>query len=201
MTISTTHCRPFRVGRLARRRDGARGFTLVEILIGATIGSMVLAGVLTTFLMLGRSGANAAAYSVMESQSRRALEELSQDLRMASDVAWNSSTSITLLVPDNYVSTDPAQTNKVTYAYDSSTGYFYRRPGNTSSTSAVTNLIKNVSSFSYARFDRVDNASTSNVTTKRIQVSMIVRTASVTVVGATNNILSASFILRNKPVN
>ena len=174
-----------------------RGFTLVEIMIGAVLGSMVLAAVLTTFLMLGRSGANAANYSVMESQSRRALEELSQDLRMASDVSWNSSTSVTLLVPDNYASTS----NMVTYAYNSTTKEFYRRPGNTSSTSTATTLIKNVSSFSYARYDRVDNVSTSNVTTKRIQLSMIVRTANVTVVGATNNILSASFILRNKPVN
>jgi Tfp pilus assembly protein PilW len=166
-------------------------------MIGAVLGSMVLAAVLTTFLMLGRSGANAANYSVMEAQSRRALEELSQDLRMASDVAWNSSTSLTLLVPDNYTS----NSNQVTYAYDSTTKEFYRRPGNASSTATKTTLIKNVSTFSYARYDRVDNVSTSNVTTKRIQLSMIVRTADVTVVGATNNILSASFILRNKPVN
>jgi prepilin-type N-terminal cleavage/methylation domain-containing protein len=187
MIISTTRS----------KARGVRGFTLVEIMIGSVLGSMVLAAVLTTFLMLGRSGANAAAYSVMESESRRALEELSQDLRMASDVTWNSSTSITLLVPDNYTSDG----NRVTYAWDSTTKYFYRRPGTTTSTSAVTNLIKNVSSFVYTRYDRVDNASSSNVTTKRIQLSMIVRTANVTVVGATNNILSASFILRNKPVN
>jgi prepilin-type N-terminal cleavage/methylation domain-containing protein len=191
MTISTIHSK-------ARR---ARGFTLVEIMIGAVLGSMVLAAVLTTFLMLGRSGANASAYSVMESQSRRALEELSQDLRMASDVTWNSSTSITLLVPDNYTSADTTHNNRVTYAYDTATKEFYRRPGTTTSTSTRTNLIKNVSTFSYSRYDRVDNPSTSNVTTKRIQLSMVVRTANVTVVGATNNILSASFILRNKPVN
>ena len=191
MIISTIHSKAGRT----------RGFTLVEIMIGAVLGSMVLAAVLTTFLMLGRSGANAAAYSVMESQSRRALEELSQDLRMASDVTWNSATSITLLVPDNYLSVDPLHNNRVTYAYDSTTKYFYRRPGTPTSTSTQTDLIKNVSSFSYSRYDRVDNPSTSNVTTKRIQLSMVVRTANVTVVGATNNILSASFILRNKPVN
>lgn len=190
-----------RMPKPLRRRRRQGGFTLVEIMIGSTIGSMVLAGVLTTFLMLGRSGANAAAYSVMEAQSRRALEELSQDLRMASDVTWNSTSSITLLVPDNYTSADATQNNRVTYAWDSTTKYFYRRPGTSTSTSEATNLIKNVSSFSYSRFDRVDNVSTSNVTTKRIQLSMVVRTANVTVVGATNNILSASFILRNKPVN
>ncbi len=37
-----------------------RGFTLVEVMIAATLGTFVLAGVLSTFLMLGRSGANVA---------------------------------------------------------------------------------------------------------------------------------------------
>ncbi|MEO5960972.1 MAG: type II secretion system protein, partial [Opitutaceae bacterium] len=42
-----------------------RGFTLVEVLIAATISAVVLAGVLTSFLMMGRSGYNASNYSVM----------------------------------------------------------------------------------------------------------------------------------------
>ena len=191
MTISTTRC----------KRQARRGFTIAELMIGATLGSMILAAVMSTFLMLGRSGANAAAYSTMETQSRRALEELSQDLRMASDVVWNSSTSLTLIVPDNYLSADVTQNNRVTYAYDATTKTFYRMPGPSTATNAQTTLIRNVASFTYARFDRVDNPSTANVTTKRIQVSMVVRTAQATVAAATNTILSASFILRNKPVN
>lgn len=191
MTFSTT--------RSNRRRQ--RGFTLVEILVGATLGSVVLSAVLGTFLMLGRSGANVANYAVMETQSRRAIEELSQDLRMASDVTWNSTTSITLVVPDNYISTDPLETNRVTYAFDTATGVFFRKPGRAATSGTKTTLIRNVSSFTYARFDRVDNPSTADVTTKRIQVSMLVRTRTATVVAATNTILSASFILRNKPVN
>jgi prepilin-type N-terminal cleavage/methylation domain-containing protein len=186
MTITTTRSD-------ARRR----GFTLTEVLIAASLGSMVLAGVMSTFLMLARSGANVANYSMMESQSRRALEELSQDIRMASDVTWNSATSITLLVPDNYTSTS----NRVTYAFDDATDVFFRMPGIASATNAKTTLISNVSSFTYTRFDRIDNASTSDVTTKRIQLSMIVRSTTRTTATASNNILSASFILRNKPTN
>ena len=98
------------------------GFTLVEVMIGAVIGTIVLAGVLSSFLMLGRSGANVANYSMMETQSRRALEELSQDLRMANGVIWNSDQSITLTVPDNYTATS----NQVTYAYDNATQELYK---------------------------------------------------------------------------
>lgn len=188
----------FMITSTIRGKASRRGFTLTEVLIGASLGSMVLAGVLSTFLMLGRSGTNVAGYSTMESQSRRALEELGQDLRMASDVVWNgtSSSSITLTVPDNYTSTG----NQVTYAYDSVTKDFYRQPGDVSSSSSKTILIQNVSEIEFKRFDRLDNPTTSRSATKRIQLELQVRTQSKTVADATDNVLSASFILRNKLV-
>lgn len=178
-------------------------------MIASTLSVFVLTGVMTTFLMLGRSGANIANYSMMESHARRALEELSQDLRMASNITFNSSTSITLTVPDNYVS----NSYQATYAYDSATQTFYRKPGNASSTAAKTNLINNVTTFAFARYDRVDNAISStvpgdaaqatalNLSTKRIQLTMVSRTTTKTVAGASNNVLSASYILRNKTTN
>jgi prepilin-type N-terminal cleavage/methylation domain-containing protein len=192
-----------------RSNQKRRAFTLVEVMVAATIGSFVLAGVLTAFLMLTRSATNAANYSMMETQSRKALEELGQDLRMAKDAVWNSSTSITLEIPDNYTTTS----NLVTYAYQISggVGQFYRVPGGPSSTSTKTVLVRNVSSdFAFSRFDRVGAplsstvpgttaaASALNIQTKRIQLYMTVRSTSRTVVAATNTILSASFILRNK---
>ena len=202
MTTSTIHSK--------RRR---RAFTLVEVMIASSIGTMVLAGVMSTFLMLGRSGANVANYSVMEAQSRRALEEFSQDLRMANAVTWNSTTSITLTVPNNYSAT----LGKVTYAYDSDTSTtnpsaqaFYRLPGDGAADALLTTdtlrlnrnrLISNVATFSYARYDRINNASTLDTTTKRIQLSMTARTTTQTAVGASNIILSASYILRNKYAN
>jgi hypothetical protein len=145
----------------------------------------------------------------METQSRRALEEFGQDVRMASDATWNSSTSVTLEVPDNYTSTS----NLVTYAYQvvGGVGQFYRMPGAASATNAKTVLIRNVANdLAFSRFDRVGNSITSsvpgnasvalqyNIQTKRIQLYMTVRSTSRTVVAATNTILSASFILRNK---
>lgn len=179
------------------RFKGRRGFTLVEVMIAASLGTMVLAGVMSTFLMLGRSGANVANYSVMESQARRALEEFSQDVRMANAITWNSASSITLTIPNNYAPT----AGVVTYAYDSSTKKFYRTPRDSTSASGQTDLIRNVVSFSYARYDRINNPAAQDMTTKRIQISMTARTTSNTAVGASNIILSASYILRNKYAN
>lgn len=179
-----------------------RAFTLVEVMIAATLGTMVLAGVLTTFLMLGRSGTNIANYSMMEMQSRRALEELSQDLRMAQNVTWNSAQSITLRVPDTYTSlSNPVTYVSYTYAYDSATKEFYRKPGIGSATTTRTILIRSVASCSFARFDRSNASTTSPGATKRIQLTLEVQRKSQTVAKATNTILSASYILRNKLIN
>lgn len=166
-------------------------------MIGATLGTLVLAGVLTTFLMVGRSSTNVANYSTMEAESRRALEGLSQDLRMAKNITWNSAQSITLEVPGSYATTG----NQVTYAFDSTTKDFYRMPGVASASNPKLVLVRNVSSCTYARFNRLNVATTSNVTTKRIQLTLVVRKTSRTVAAASNTILSASYILRNKPVN
>ena len=89
-----------------------RGFTLVEVMVAGTLGSMVLAGVLSSFLMLTRSSQRLYYYNGMEAESRRTLEEFAQDVRMASDSTYNSATSVTLTVPDNYGTSG----NRVTYA-------------------------------------------------------------------------------------
>jgi Tfp pilus assembly protein PilW len=186
MTITTIHC-----------KQRSKAFTLVEVIIGATLGTMILVGVLSAFLMLGRSGANIGNYCTMETESRRALEELSQDLRMAKNVTWNSDQSVTLEVPDNYTATG----NRVTYALDSTTHDFYRMPGVATETNPKQTLVRSVSSCTFARFDRVNAATTSPASTKRIHFTLVVRKKSQTVAAASNTILSASYILRNKPVN
>ncbi len=172
-------------------------------MIGAALGSVVLAGVMSTFLMLSRSGIAAVNYTTMDAQSRRALEEFAQDIRMASNVTWNSSASITLTVPENYVTSDPTTTNKVTYAWDNDSASgsyrcFYRLPGGSTS---KTIYIRNVTTFLFTRFDRQNHPTESNTSTKRIQISMTVTTTARTVVATTDQLVSASYILRNKPVS
>jgi Tfp pilus assembly protein PilW len=166
-------------------------------MVASTLGTIVLAGVLSTFLMLGRSGANVANYSMMEGEARRALEELSQDLRMAREIVWNSEQSVTLTVPDNYTSTG----NQVTYAYDSTSGDFYRMPGSASATNLKTTLVRSAASCTFARFDRQNNATTNPFAIKRLQLTLVIRRRSQTVAAASNTIFSASYILRNRLVN
>lgn len=185
------------------RRAARRGFTLVEIMIGSTISLFVLAGVLSTFLMLGRSGYNAANYATMEAESRRALETFSAEARMASNLTWHSSTTVTLRVVTE------TGTSIVTYAYDTSTtgdtaGCFYRLTGNPDSTAPRRILVRNVTEFAFRRYkvvNGVDYAANNNLETKQLQITLRSIRTGATTVAATNAVLSARVVLRNKPVS
>ena len=183
MIISTT-----------RPRRALGGFSLVEVMIGSTIGSFVLLGVLSTFLMLGRSGTNIVSYTTMDAQTRRALEDFSQDVRMGSN------------------------SNQVTYAWDTTAGSatyqrFYRSPAtSTAAAGTKTSYISNVTRFVYLFYDRRDaridtqaspppTAAAIQAAAKRVQINMTITTANRTVVTATDTTLSASFVLRNKISN
>ncbi len=140
-------------------------------------------------------------YNGMESESRRTLEEFAQDVRMASDSVYNSATSVTLMVPDNY----PANGNRVTYAFGAATlnsvtynNCFYRRPGDASSAAAPTILVRNVTDCVFLRYDVLGAATDLDSATKRIELSLRVSNSRSTLVAATDKIVSATYLMRNK---
>lgn len=176
-----------------RARRG--GFTLVEVMVSAALSSFILAGVLSTFLFLGRSGANLNNYNDMESQARKALELFAEDTRQASAVAWTSSNSLTLVV--NAVN--------ITYAYDSGAARFTRLVGGNTTTllSGITTfsfLAYTITGASITDFSTAAARTTANNTTKQIQISLSAARTSATVTTATNIVLSARYVLRNKRV-
>lgn len=176
-------------------RRARAGFTLAEIMIGSALGSLVLAGVLTSYTMLARSGTRAVNYSMMESQTRRAFEQLGGDLRMASDIDWNSATSITLTVPNNYTTTG----NEVTYAYNSGAKTFTMSPAPGGASGSSYILTRDVSSLTFSRYTRNNTAATTDASTKRVQLSISTRREAGGA-ATTETISSASFTMRNKSV-
>lgn len=166
-----------------------------------TLTGIVLTAVLSTFFTLGRNGANAVSYLAMDAQNGTALEYFARDVRMARAITWNSATSVTLTIPDNYVTT----ANQVTYAWDNTSGSatyrcFYRNTGNVTSANPRIVLARNVSTFSFARFDRLNASTSSDTATKRLELSMSSSSGAQAVPNATDQ-FSATFILRNKPVS
>lgn len=204
MTIST---RPIDRPAAARTRAAHNhGFSLIEVMVAATLSTLILGGVLSAFLFIGRTGFSSSGYSEMEAQIRRGLDTFANDARMASGIHWNSSQSITLTLP-----TSTSATTQVTYAYDAgATGdtaaCFYRVIGDASSTATRRVLVRDVESdFSFARYKLeqngvTDNAATNDLETKLIQINLHVARAAVTVGTTSQTSRSARYLLRNKRV-
>jgi Tfp pilus assembly protein PilW len=180
----------------AAPRRGRGGFTLVEVMVSATLASFVLAGVLSAFLFMGRSGANLRNYSDMEAQSRKALEYFAEDVRQASAITWTSNVYVTLTV----------NSSGVDYFYDSATASFFRR-----TSSGTMTLITGVtaSSFAFKAYNvagselalvTAANLTAATSSTKQLQISLEASRTTRTVAAATNLVLSARYILRNKIV-
>lgn len=180
-------------------------------MIGAALGAFVLTGVLSTFVIIGKNGANAANYTRLEAQARQGLETFSREVRLANSVSSYSSTGVTLGIPDTTSGSVSTVAYHVTYAYNSASQTFTRTGpplNNPSGASATTTLISGVQNltFNYYRYvtgggysDGFTSNTASNATEiKQIELTLTAKLTSVTVAAATNQVLSARFILRNK---
>jgi prepilin-type N-terminal cleavage/methylation domain-containing protein len=188
------------------RARRTRAFTLVEVLIAASIGSIVLAGVLASFLMLVRSGVRVSNYSTMEAQTRRAFEQLGIDSRMANKIVsrfdGSAITSFTLTIPSHDLGTQ----REVTYGFDTTSDptnkKFFLVPGNNpAGTVGRLDLVTNVTNLKFLRYDTsstlIPSSTTSDDTVKHIQVSISVSRSASGVAAATQVIRSSAFTMRN----
>lgn len=101
-----------------RGSQSIRAFTLVELLVGATLSAAVMAAVLSSYIYLGRSLARLSNQQTLETEARRTLGYFTQDVQSASDLADTvnlSDTRMSLLVP---TATGPTT---ITYYYNATT--------------------------------------------------------------------------------
>lgn len=178
-------------------REPRRGFTLVEVMVSATLGTMILAAVLSMFLFLVRTSANIVNYAEMEAQARSGLERFAQDTRQSSDITWNSANSITLEIG----------ATTITYTHNSTTEEFSRTTGGNTEI-----LLDGITSFIYSGYKitgaSVDLSDLSTVAkrqsasdvTKQVQIYIEAARQSTTATRVTNTVLSARYMLRNKRV-
>lgn len=182
-----------------------KGFTLVELMVAVGLSSIILAAVLSTFLMIVRSGMRSSNYSTMEAETRRAFEQLGIDARMANDFTATFTsgeiTSFTLTIPN----IDLTATSQVTYGYDSSDPNdkkIFVVPGNDPTvTAGRRNLINKVQDMRFLRYTATSTlipaATTSSTGVKHIQVSVSVKRTGVGLASTTQIIRSSAFTLRN----
>jgi Tfp pilus assembly protein PilW len=181
----------------ARRRAA---FTLIEVIVAATVSLIVIAGVLSANLQVIRGGVRIGQYVEMETQIRRALDFLGRDLRAASAIKWNNASDITLTIP-----AANGTTAQVTYAWTAASESFFRVAGASSATVVGRlELIRGIpagaggaAGVTFARYDRDGVAATTDAATKSIQITLTARRSATTAVDTTEAV-SATFALRSK---
>lgn len=185
-----------------RRRVRTRGFSLVELLVATAMSGIVLAGVMAAVLMIARSGYLLNNYIDMEKEARAALETIAVDARVTQEVSWQRAddasplTGIILTSPDGI---------SVRYDYDSASGTLRRTEGG-----KVRVLITGIRSLTFSAYQYANdpgvqpiNSATNTLTslnglTKMLQISLSSGRSRSSLVDATNNVVSARYVLRNK---
>ena len=200
-----------------------RAFTLVEVMVSAALSAIILAGVLAAFIMMARVSSNIQNYTDIENTARKTLEMFSKDVRLAYKVDGAfSATKVKLSIPDSSPDRqgyDPdLGAYEVEYEFDADTKTFIRTvyvPNEADDEDPdVTVLISDVDpipdrvALVYYRYitglGYVDGDNSNLATSghplevKQIEINFLLNRTTSTVATASNKVLSARFILRNK---
>ncbi len=169
------------------------GFTLVEVLVAAAIGALVLTAIMSTYIFSARSFAHVSNYTEMHGDTRRILDLMGRDVRASSAVTTALSTNVALRVPTAF-SNGSVVSNK-TVSYWIQNGMVYRREVNTGT--VTTMLATNVTSLTFSFYDSAGSATSATGSVKRIEAALNLRKR---VLGKTNIVAttSARWEMRNK---
>lgn len=182
--------------RRANRAPGSAAFTLVELLVSLGVSAFVLTGVLGATLQLARSSVRVTQYAEMDTQVRRAFEQLASDLKSASNLTWNSATDVTFTTENS-----DGTSTVFTYAWNSSTQQFYYVPGADSSVlTGRVQLVAGATALAFARLDSSGNAALTDNATKQVRVTLTLKRSAVGSASSSSTV-STKFMLRNKPVS
>jgi len=213
---------------------------MFELLVATGLSGIILTAVLTTFVLIGKSLRGIRDYSEIETNARKALENMSREIRGAFSIENISSTAFTLCLPDsNGANTPDTKTYTysvsgstvynqskssgayiVTYSYNSSGKSITRTTYDTSGNPTTSTFISNVEAisgnniFNYYKLYVVTstndplgvgyvngfiaNTTSSQNEVQQLEVKFLIREKAQTTVDATNKVLSARFVLRNK---
>jgi type II secretory pathway component PulJ len=192
--------------KASARRTRCGGLTLLEAMISVALGGLVLASVLSTFLMIGRTNFNSTSYSQIEAETRRALEIFGQDARIARDIRWHNNQSVTLTLPGI-----GGATTSASYVYDTvvgspTHGCFYRVLSADPAATPRMVLARDVSELNFNRYKLEQpgvpsNQAANDLETKQLRLTLRSVRRGATTVATSQAGLSASYILRNKRVS
>lgn len=178
-----------------------RGYTMVELIVATGLLGIVMVSMVGTFMVFASGSKGVAAYTEMSQQSRKALELFARDIRASEDVTEATQHNVVVVLPDDaYYSGGTAQ-----YTFDEDLGIYSRIIRDDAD--AVTSneiLLDGVEQFAFGYFDPLGQPLSYTqesllLSVKSVQIDAeMVRPVSQN--EATDYIISARFMMRNRPV-
>jgi Tfp pilus assembly protein PilW len=196
-----------------RRRRASRllGFSLLEVMVVTFISAFVFAGVLSAYIFLGRGLMRQGNEEQLESRSRQAIYDFTQDMSAASAVTSANATTLTVNTWIPQTSPNPSVMATATYEYFPAEGQLIvTRTAPPASSLAFPNwptpagpqglvLLNNVTNFSFGTYDISGNATGLAPLIKQVNMSFTT-TAGSQMGGAQSKltVVSPQVILKNK---
>lgn len=177
---------------------GARGFTLVETLVGTAIGGVAFAAIASMMLCGSKSTAIMGNYADLTRYGRKALDQMSTDIRQANMVLSCSSNQLAIQAVDIIT----GATNTLTYTYNP-VGQTLTRIYEGGTNTLLKGIVSNSMQFAmYQRNPVGGNVTTNYLTTnaaicKVVQVSWVCA-CNVLGVGQTESEQSARIVIRKE---
>jgi type II secretory pathway pseudopilin PulG len=188
-------------GNVAVGASSAAGFTITELIVATTISGVVLASMIGTFFSFAVGARSVGAYTEMSQDSRMVLEKFARDVRAASDVRQATPDTLEIVFPDASFYSG----SSVTYEYDDQAGVLFRIERDDANNVVSNDLVlSGVEQFVFSYFDPLGGEISANtasllLSAKSVQVDAeMLRKISET--EATDYIISARFMMRNRPV-
>ena len=170
------------------------GFSLVELNIAMTIGTFIMAAVVSSYLVSVQGFQAVSNYAEIHRNGREAVNYFAKDMRAVYSITSFNGSNITVRIPTVFGSTGLVLSNKTVsytytgggiYRYDSSTGY-------------TDMLATNVYFLQYRLYDHIGSNTTLTSVAKSIGVEIRLR-KSVVSLFQTEDFISARLDMRNKP--
>ncbi len=185
MTSTHAHSNNSKPSILQRKR----GFTLAEILIATSIGSVLMSGITSSYMFIVKSSMSVSQYVEMNTQSRQGMDRFGREMRMAVDITAATASQISIEIQDD------GGTRTVEYIYDATNKQLIRVEGTWTLT-----LIDSVETLSLKYYNLLGNETVNPLEIKKVQIEGRLSNT-VLKIENTTNLVSAKFMLRNRKVS
>jgi prepilin-type N-terminal cleavage/methylation domain-containing protein len=185
--------RPQDVAHCARRQP--HGFTLVEMMMGLAIATMVLVGILATYILAVKGLTAVSNYAEIHSGGRRSADTIAKDMRGVSSISsFPNPSNIVVVIPTSF-SSSGVITGSKTITYSMSNGALYRTDSNTG---FAKQLATNIYQLTFTLYDRNTNVTAQVSSAKGVQVDIKLRKTVISQIQS-EDYLSARWDMRNIP--